>query len=111
METPRDRDDQLAADLRALRPKPRPRFSAELDERAAAGFPRRSWLPWLSLEGFGALKPRRLLVAAGSLAILAIAVATAVVTLEQGEEAPGGGASLSLTDQAGRPAQRPRHSS
>ncbi len=43
METPRD--EQLAADLRALRPTPRPEFAAELDERAAAGFPRRSRLP------------------------------------------------------------------
>jgi hypothetical protein len=36
------RDDQLTADLRALRPAPRPEFTAELDQRAAAGFPRRS---------------------------------------------------------------------
>ncbi|HEX5592790.1 MAG TPA: hypothetical protein VFX35_05525 [Solirubrobacterales bacterium] len=34
------RDDQLIADLQALRPTPRPQFTAELDERAAAGFPR-----------------------------------------------------------------------
>ena len=40
METPRD--DQLAANLKALRPTPRPEFAAELDERAAAGCPRRS---------------------------------------------------------------------
>ena len=36
------RDDKLAATLSALRPAPRPAFAAELDERAAAGFPRRS---------------------------------------------------------------------
>ena len=41
---------QLVADLRALRPTPRPEFAAELDERAAAGFPRRSRLPRLSLR-------------------------------------------------------------
>ena len=35
-------DTDLAAELRALRPPPRPAFAAELDERAAAGFPRRS---------------------------------------------------------------------
>ena len=35
-------DNDLAAELRALRPEPRPEFAAELDERAAAGFPRRS---------------------------------------------------------------------
>jgi hypothetical protein len=45
MEPPKN--DQLIADLQALRPTPRPQFAAELDERAAAGFPRRSWLPQL----------------------------------------------------------------
>ena len=35
-------DDTLFAELRELRPTPRPEFTAELDERAAAGFPRRS---------------------------------------------------------------------
>jgi hypothetical protein len=74
METPRD--DKLAEELRALRPTPRPQFTAELDERAAAGFPRRSrWrLPRLTLP-----QPRRLLLPAGGLAVLAIVVATAVV--------------------------------
>lgn len=80
METPRDRDDQLAAELRALRPKPRPGFTAELDERAAAGFPRRSRLPRLS--GFTLPRPRRLLLPAGGAALAAIAVATAVIAIE-----------------------------
>jgi Domain of unknown function (DUF4349) len=35
-----DDDNLLAAELRALRPTPRPEFAAELDRRAAAGFPR-----------------------------------------------------------------------
>src|ERR1700761_4652430 len=34
-------DDTLLAELRELRPTPRPEFTEELDERAAAGFPRR----------------------------------------------------------------------
>ena len=34
------RDDELSATLRELRPAPAPAFAAELDERAAAGFPR-----------------------------------------------------------------------
>jgi len=34
-------DDTLFAELRELRPTPRPEFTAELDERAAAAFPRR----------------------------------------------------------------------
>lgn len=75
METPRDRNDRLAEDLRALRPTPRPEFAAELDQRAAAGFPRRSRLPRLSFR----FKPRRALVPAGAFAMVAIAVVTAVV--------------------------------
>jgi hypothetical protein len=73
METPRD--DQLAADLRALRPTPRPEFAAELDRRAAAGFPRRSRWPRASLSW----TPRRILIPAGGLALVAIAVTTAVI--------------------------------
>jgi uncharacterized protein DUF4349 len=74
METPRD--DQLAADLRALRPTPRPEFTAELDERAAAGFPRRSHWRWTPFERMRAVQPRRLLIPAGGLAIVAVAVVT-----------------------------------
>ena len=77
METPRD--DQLAADLKALRPTPRPQFAAELDERAAAGFPRRSHWRWTPFERLRSMQPRKLLIPAGGLAILAIAVATVVV--------------------------------
>lgn len=78
METPRD--DQLTADLRALRPTPRPEFTAELDERAAAGFPRRSRLPRFSLR----FQPRRVLLPAGAFAVVAIAVVTALVVSDEG---------------------------
>lgn len=85
MEPPRD--DQLIADLRALRPTPRPGFAAELDQRAAAGFPRRSQLPgiksppafWTAMRNKGPAHPRRLLLAAGGFALAAIVVATAIV--------------------------------
>ena len=84
METPRD--DQLSAELRALRPTPQPEFVAELDERAAAGFRRRSRLPLKSPPDFFTAvrnkRPahlRRMLIPAGGVAVLAIAVATAVV--------------------------------
>ena len=77
MEPPRD--DQLIADLKALRPTPGPQFAAELDERAAAGFPRRSRLPRLSLDRLRRVDPRRLLIPAGTVALLALAVATALV--------------------------------
>jgi len=87
METPRD--DQLAADLRALRPTPRPEFTAELDERAAAGFPRRSFIGapafWTAMRNKGRAHPRRLLIPAGGVAVLAIAVVTAVTVSNESE--------------------------
>ncbi|HET9197077.1 MAG TPA: DUF4349 domain-containing protein [Solirubrobacterales bacterium] len=86
METPRD--EQLAADLRALRPAPRPEFAAELDGRAAAGFPRRTRLPRV-LEWLRAAQPRKLLIPAGGIAVVAIALITAVVAMDEG----GGGSS------------------
>lgn len=85
METPRDREDQLAAELRALRPTPRPGFTAELDERAAAGFPRRSRLPRFSFDRLQDLSPRRLLIPAGGLAVVAVAIATVLVASNEGE--------------------------
>jgi Domain of unknown function (DUF4349) len=72
-----NRDDQLIADLQALRPTPRPQFAAELDERAAAGFPRRSRLPRLSLS-LPSLPARRLLIPAGGVAVIVVAVVTAL---------------------------------
>ncbi|HKF81602.1 MAG TPA: DUF4349 domain-containing protein [Solirubrobacterales bacterium] len=93
METPRD--DRLAAELRELRPTPRPEFAAELDQRAAAGFPRRSRWPRLSFS----FPARRLLIPAGGLAVIAIAVTSAVVGMnESGHEAP-----QTLTQKADSP--------
>jgi hypothetical protein len=92
METPRE--EQLIADLQALRPAPRPEFAAELDQRAAAGFPRRSRLPRFSF----ALPTKRLLIPAGGLAMVAIAVVTAVVVSnESGSGTESGGSMLGLT--------------
>jgi hypothetical protein len=106
METPRD--EKLAADLRALRPAPRPEFATELDERAAAGFPRRSRWRWTPFERLRAVQPRRLLIPAGGVAVIAIAVTTAVVAISSG----GGGSSLDLSmgrsDSAAKPAHK-RH--
>jgi hypothetical protein len=104
METPRD--DQLTADLKALRPTPRPEFTAELDERAAAGFSRRSRLSLKGVPVFSAAmrnkRPahlrRRLLLPAGGVAVLAIVVVSAVIsTSDHEKENAGGGSLLSLT--------------
>lgn len=90
------RDDQLIADLQALRPTPRPQFAAELDERAAAGFPRRSRLlpkgaPALftAMRDKGPADLRRLLLPAGAFAVMAIAVVVAVNALDQPTSRPG----------------------
>ena len=66
------RDDQLIADLQALRPTPRPQFAAELDERTAAGFPRRSRLQLPSPPAM------RLLIPAGGVAAILLAIAVAL---------------------------------
>ncbi len=88
METPRD--EQLAAELRALRPTPRPEFTAELDERAATGFPRRTHWRWTPFARLREVQPRRLLIPAGGVAVIAIALTTTVVAMNE-----GGGASSS----------------
>lgn len=77
------RDDNLAATLSSLRPTPRPAFAAELDERAAAGFPRRSQAGGSQLSRalarLRAMPPRRFLLPACGTALAALAIATAVV--------------------------------
>src|SRR4051794_30301704 len=82
MEPFRD-DNDLIAELRSLRPTPAPEFAAELDERAAAGFPRRSAPAGAPLSNlFARLRatpPRRLALAGGGLALATIAAATALV--------------------------------
>ena len=92
MESPRE--DQLIADLRALRPTPRPEFATELDQRAAAGFPRRSRLRWPRFEHLRAQPRRRLLLPAGGVALAAIAVATVVATSNQPSTNPDSSLSL-----------------
>jgi uncharacterized protein DUF4349 len=93
MKSPDD-DLDLATELRALRPTPRPEFTAELDARAAEGFPRRQG------RGDGVrgriatasnriadrlrISPRRLLAPAGGLAVATVIAATVVVVNTDG---------------------------
>jgi hypothetical protein len=98
MEAPRD--EQLIADLQALRPEPRPEFAAELDQRAAAGFPRRTHWRWTPFERLRTMQPRKLLIPAGGVAMVAITVVTAVVvSSESGSETESGGSMLGLTHE------------
>jgi Domain of unknown function (DUF4349) len=94
METPENRNDQLAEDLRALRPTPHPQFAAELDHRAAAGFPRRRRWPRLSFARLRALPPRRLMLATGALAVVAIAVTGVLVSTNDSSEQQNGSSQL-----------------
>jgi len=99
MEPFRD-ENELIAELSALRPTPRPAFAAALDERAAAGFPRRR-PPVAPAFAHLAARVKRLpsrgLVLAGGGAALAAIVATGAAMLL----GPGRGPELHLeTGQA-----------
>lgn len=86
-------EEQLIEELHALRPTPHPEFAAELDQRAAAGFPRRSRLRRPSFS-----RPRRpslrLLLPAGGLAVIAIAIAGALIATDESAKEPAGGSAL-----------------
>ena len=82
------RDDiDFAAELRALRPASRPAFTAELDERAAAGFPRRAPTGGSPLSRLAArlrtLPPGRLVLSAGATALASLAAVTAIVAVKE----------------------------
>jgi hypothetical protein len=81
------REEDLAAMLAELRPAPRPEFIAELDARAAAGFPRReadAASPLREvLARLRATPPRKLLVPAGAVAVAAIVASTAVIAVSE----------------------------
>jgi hypothetical protein len=96
------RDDVLFATLESLRPAPSPAFAAELDERAATGFPRRVSSSRSPLAGLAArvraLRPRQLVLGGGGAALATIAVA--VVVIASGSSS-GTDQAVSGTEQAG----------
>lgn len=99
-------DEKLSAELAALRPTPDPAFAAELDQRAAAGFPRRSGPSASPLAGVRAwlssIRPRQALVPAGAFALLAVVVATALVATREERDQIDGGTTLSYTESFDR---------
>src|ERR1700733_3192706 len=101
-------DNDLIAELRALRAEPRPEFTGALDERAAAGFPRHSARP-SPLGRLAArlrtLPPRRLVLAGGATALAAIAAATVVVAVNEPKTDSASLAQLSSNERfsAGKP--------
>jgi hypothetical protein len=95
----------LAAALREMRAKPAEEFAAELDERAAAGFPGERRLPGTGLwERFRAAPLSRRLVPAGAAALTAVVVATAVVaTSDPGSDDAGTTQTTALEDADAEP--------
>jgi Domain of unknown function (DUF4349) len=108
-------DDTFAAELRALRPTPPQAFTAELDERAAAGFPRRSGRTSSPLSALvtrlRALPPRRLAFSAGATALAAVAAVAVIVAVSEPESDSSLGTRLApLYGSDSTPAARPhRH--
>lgn len=82
-------DDELRLALEGLRPEPRPAFTAELDARVAAGFPRDSRAPGFAsaalLDWLRSLKPRQMLPA-GAAVLTAILVTAVLVSQNGGSE-------------------------
>lgn len=91
MERSSDHND-LATALAEVRPAPRDAFAGELDERVAAGFPRHSRLDDSPLSAIAAWlrarSPQRLLFVGGTAALVAIAIATVVVSSNPGPSDP-----------------------
>jgi Domain of unknown function (DUF4349) len=82
-------DDTLLAELREIRPEPRPEFAAELDDWAAAGFPRRDSRASKGrfatlaarLGDLRRMKPNRFLAPVVGLAIVLLTVGIVVVAV------------------------------
>ncbi|HJZ38166.1 MAG TPA: DUF4349 domain-containing protein [Solirubrobacterales bacterium] len=102
-------DDTLLAELREIRPEPRPDFAAELDEWAAAGFPRRdsraSAGPFAKLadhlRDLRAKSARQWMVPAVGLAITVLAVAGVVVAVSSNGGAGGNLTTSATSEEAG----------
>jgi Domain of unknown function (DUF4349) len=97
-------DDRFVATLESLRPEPSEEFAAQLDERAAAGFPRREGgreSRWSRLRAhLSGFEPRRLVLPAGAVAVAAIAVATVVAVSSGGS---GGSAAVGTVSELSAP--------
>jgi Domain of unknown function (DUF4349) len=84
-------DEQIGAELQALRELPSEQFASELDAWAAEGFPTVKQLQ-PARSGFWFLKQRPILTAAGSLAVvLVVAVSVAAYLHENGTSTDSGG--------------------
>jgi hypothetical protein len=98
-------ETELAAALRELRPAPQAEFAAELDTRAAAGFPPDGLLGSAVArlrERLASTPPRRLLAPAGTVALSAVVIATALIaTTNSGNPATDRQGTVSTAPQGG----------
>lgn len=99
-------DDTLLAELREIRPEPRPDFAAELDEWAAAGFPRRDPRPGSNpfarlAAWFRGKSARAMLVPAVGLAITVLAVAGVVVAVSSNGGSGGNLMTSAMSEESG----------
>jgi hypothetical protein len=92
-------DDKLVTTLESLRPAPRPAFTAELDQRAAAGFPRHSRLGQFA-DKLRTVELRRTLIPAGATALAAIAAVTVVVAISDSGRDSSSVLGMTSTDAA-----------
>jgi hypothetical protein len=100
-------DEQLGAALTALRPTPTERFAAELDQRAAGGFPAAERDPedTVALRALTSLRRLRWRVWAPVAATAGLAVLVAVIAIGGNETRPTGqllSEPQGATDQAGK---------
>jgi hypothetical protein len=113
----------LVTALAKARPTPREDFAKELDERVAAGFPRRSHSGETRLgdllDYIRDLSPQRLLLSSGTAALAVIAIATVIVAGNEtgrpqpiSEQAPNGGllSEFSGSSESTEPQPRPSKS-
>ena len=102
-------DDTLFAELRELRPTPRPEFAAELDQRAAAGFPHGAdttaavFAP--IVDWWRGMKPSRRPVPVLAIALAAVVVATGAVAISQSGGGNGAAEDASLGMVTSAPAE------
>jgi hypothetical protein len=108
MERPRDHEE-IGIALAEMRPAPRAEFAAELDERVATGFARRSRSGRLSglLDRLPSVAPRRIALAGGAAGLLAIAVATTLIASR--DSGPGTPTVAHDRIQAPAPPRHARH--
>lgn len=97
-------DNELRLALEELRPQPSPTFAAELDARVAAGFPRDSRASGFATAGLldwlRSLKPSKVLLPAGAVAVTLFLVVGVVVSQNGGSDVSMSGRDATTAEMA-----------